>query len=241
MKNKTLYYISTPTFIAAEIAILMCILFAPHSEYSCYAAIVVVLVYSLLFASDKPKVMLMQLALVCTLAADTFLVGLTTQVQWLAMTAFFVCQSLYFARLLLELKTKKWLVDNIAIRLILIAAAITAAFVVLKDKFDYVSAISVVYYASLIHNLVIACCMIKKSPMFAIGLIFFLLCDTVVGLNSAIGTYISISETSFIYQISHTSFNLAWTFYVPSQTLIALSIVDATKDKNSENRTEKTK
>jgi len=241
MKNKTLYYISTPIFVAAELATLLCMLFAPHSEYSLYAAITVAFLYALLFNSTNAKVMIMQIALLFTLAANTFLVGVTTQVQWFAISALFICQTLYFARLLLELKSTKWIADNIAIRIILVAAAITSAVVLLKNKCDYVSIILLAYYVSIVHNAVLAFCMFKKSPMLAIGLLLLLFSQTITGLNIAIGTYINVPESSILYIISHTSFNLAWALYIPSQTFIALSVVDATKEKKNEDRTKEAK
>ena len=37
-------------------------------------------------------------------------------------------------------------------------------------------------------------------------------------------SYISVSTQSFIYKLLDVDFNLAWVFYVPSQTLIGLSL-----------------
>jgi len=229
MENKKLYYTLSALFISAELALLMCILFAPHAEISCLWAIILVLLYSLLFKNKNTSVLLMQLAFVFTLASDTFLVGVAPVIQWLAMTTFFVAQSLYFAKMLLSIKAKKYVADNIAIRIILLGCAILLGWLVLKEKLDYVAIISLAYFSSLIHNVILAFVLFKKSPMFAIGMLLFLLCDIVVGLNSAIGTYISVPENSIWYQIAHAPFNLAWTFYLPSQTLLALSIKDATK------------
>ena len=65
---------------------------------------------------------------------------------------------------------------------------------------------------------------IKKSPLFAIGLVLFLLCDTIIGINVASGAYITISEASLLYKITHLPFDLAWVFYIPSQAFIALSL-----------------
>ncbi len=226
MSNKKTYLAITISFIAIEFILLMLILFAPNSAYSCYAAIVLVLIYSLLFKPENKKIILTQIALAFTLLSDTFLVGIFPTIQWLSMSSFFIVQSLYFARLLLNVQSKKYIYLNLALRIALIAISLLVGYLVLKDKFDYVSGISLAYFVSLIHNIVLACTMFKKSPMFAIGLILFILCDIVVGFNSAIGVYISVPETSIIYKIAFAPFNLAWTFYVPSQTLISLSIKD---------------
>ena len=226
MENKKVYWISTSLFLAAEVALLFCILFAPHSEISCMWAIILVLLYSLLFKNKNICVLLMQLAFVFTLASDTFLVGVAPKIQWLAMTTFFIAQSLYFAKMLLSIKAKKYVADNIAIRAILIGCAVLLGWLVLKEKLDYVAAISLMYFASIIHNVILAFVLFKKSPLMALGMLLFLCCDIVVGLNSAIGVYISVPETSILYKIAFAPFNLAWTFYLPSQTMLALSTKD---------------
>ena len=226
MENKKLYWTATSLFIAAEVALLFCILFAPHAEISSLWAIILVLLYSLLFKNKNISVLLMQLAFVFTLASDTFLVGVAPKIQWLAMTTFFIAQSLYFAKMLLSIKAKKYIADNIAIRAILIGCAVLLGWLVLKEKLDYVAAISLMYFASIIHNVILAFVLFKKSPLMALGMLLFLCCDIVVGLNSAIGVYISVPETSILYKIAYAPFNLAWTFYLPSQTLLALSTKD---------------
>ena len=37
--------------------------------------------------------------------------------------------------------------------------------------------------------------------------------------------YIAIPKESFLWTLLHPGFDLAWAFYVPSQTLIALSLL----------------
>ena len=128
--------------------------------------------------------------------------------------------------MLLSIKAKKYIADNIAIRAILIGCAVLLGWLVLKEKLDYVAAISLMYFASIIHNVILAFVLFKKSPLMALGMLLFLCCDIVVGLNSAIGVYISVPETSILYKIAYAPFNLAWTFYLPSQTMLALSTKD---------------
>ena len=64
----------------------------------------------------------------------------------------------------------------------------------------------------------------KRNLVFALGLLFFLCCDTLIGL-SCLGQYFPIAEDSTLYTVINPGFNLAWAFYVPSQTLIALSLL----------------
>ena len=59
--------------------------------------------------------------------------------------------------------------------------------------------------------------------MFAVGLLCFIGCDLLVGLGYAQGVYFDLPVGSFLYNVTHTDFNLIWTFYIPSQTLISLT------------------
>ena len=94
--------------------------------------------------------------------------------------------------------------------------------VVCGDKVNYLAVISVFYYTNIALNLIFSLIQFKKYSLFALGLILFVLCDTVIGLNSAIGVFISVPETSILYKIAFAHFNLAWVFYLPSQVIIAI-------------------
>ncbi len=99
------------------------------------------------------------------------------------------------------------------------------ALFILKDNTDALAIISVLYYANLIINMVMAFARIKKFPLLGIGFVLFILCDTVIGLQVASGGYLPIGENSLLYKILFMDLNLAWMFYLPSQVLIALTNV----------------
>ena len=89
---------------------------------------------------------------------------------------------------------------------------------------DAVAIVSMFYYANLLVNIVFAFCQPHVTRLLAIGLTLFILCDTLIGL-SCLDAYVAISEDSFIWKLIHPGFDLAWAFYLPSQTLIALSLL----------------
>ena len=64
----------------------------------------------------------------------------------------------------------------------------------------------------------------SKNPLLAIGLVLFILCDTVIGL-SLIDTYLPVAKDSLMYRIIFPGFDLAWAFYLPSQALLAVSLL----------------
>jgi len=80
-----------------------------------------------------------------------------------------------------------------------------------------------VYYVNLLVNIIESFICFKAEKLFAVGLVFFVLCDTVIGLQAAAGSYLPISEESLIYKIIFMDFFLSWFFYLPSQVLIAMS------------------
>lgn len=157
--------------------------------------------------------------LACTLGADFFLVVCSPIQQLWGMVFFLGAQSLYAAMLHISRPGKPLLFIRLA--LIAIAEAITVA--VLTDKTDPLAVISICYYVNLIFNIVMAFMQFRSFRLFAIGLVFFLLCDTVIGLQVMAGGYLPIPEDSALHSIIFAPFNLAWLFYLPSQVLISLS------------------
>ncbi len=97
----------------------------------------------------------------------------------------------------------------------------------LGDATDPLSLVSLFYYANLLVNIVVAFIQMKRSPLFAIGLLLFLMCDTVIGLNVMAELYIPSFSESGLYAVLNPEFNLAWAFYVPSQTIITLSLIES--------------
>ena len=142
-----------------------------------------------------------------------------------AMIFFSITQICYFLRLYLNQANSHNKRLHLIFRALSIVVALTLTIIVLKDKTDALSLVSLFYYANLIFNIIIAFAQFKKCPVLAIGLLLFLMCDTVIGLNIMANSYISDAKDSLIYRILNPGFNLAWIFYVPSQTLIAISLL----------------
>ena len=157
--------------------------------------------------------------LACTVGADFCLVVCDPIQQFWGMVFFLGAQSLDAAMLHRSRPGKALLF----IRLGLIAAAEAITVLILKDATDPLAVISICYYVNLIFNIILAFLQFKQYRLFAIGLVFFLLCDTVIGLQVMSGGYLPIPEGSLLDKILSVPFNLAWLFYLPSQVLISLS------------------
>lgn len=156
--------------------------------------------------------------LFCTVCADFFLV-VCDPVQRLAGMVCFLCAQCFYAVKLHCSYRRKWL---IILRIALSAVAVAITYIVLGSNVDALAVISVCYYANLILNIVSAFLQFKRYPHAAIGFCLFLLCDTVIGLQVASGSYLPLNENTLLYSLLFVDFNLAWLFYLPSQVLIAL-------------------
>lgn len=156
--------------------------------------------------------------LACTAVADFFLVVCSPMRQLPGMVAFLGTQSLYAMYLHRKIRSRNLLY----LRLGLSVLGALLPVLVLGSKADALAVISVCYYVNLILNIVMAFRRFRKNRMFAIALVLFLLCDTVVGLQAAAGAYLPIGNDSLLYRVIFVPFNLAWLFYLPSQVLIAL-------------------
>ena len=187
----------------------------------CYLSIIVVFLYGLTFIPNIKKdkrTIFMMMGLAATLIADFFLV-LIYKYREIAMISFSVTQIAY-ALVLLETSR------NVKIETIIRGAGsvltLIVTVLVLKESVDLLSLVSMFYYFNLIMNSVMS--FINKTPLsFKLGLILFICCDTVIGLQT-LSEYLTISSESYMYKIIYPGFNLAWVFYLPSQVLLAYSI-----------------
>ncbi|MBR5452073.1 MAG: hypothetical protein IKV36_03660 [Clostridia bacterium] len=211
--------IMTAVFILASLVLYFFVLTAYGNllVISEFSAISVCFLFVLVnsFANDK----LLTYGMFFTLCADFCLVICNPIEQIKGVVFFLIVQALYGVKLYQNNKSKGLLIA----RIIATAVAPIIVFSVLGNKTDVLSCISVCYYVNLIFNIISAFTSFKKNPVFVIALLLFLLCDTVVGLGVAAGTYLPIAEGSFIHKIIFSGINLAWLFYLPSQVLISLT------------------
>lgn len=189
-----------------------------------YVAVMLACLFCVFFAEKSPSYLLTQLALTFTVGADYFLVYRTDMLQLPAMLCFSVVQMAYFLRLYFEDGNKTRQKVHLILRAALSLAAMVVTVAVLGKSCDALAVVSVFYYANLILNAVFAFASFGKNPIFAIGLALFILCDTVIGL-SMIDAYLPVAKDSLLYRILSPGFDLAWAFYLPSQALLAVSLL----------------
>ena len=197
-----------------------------------FAVVVTAGIFVLLCFNLSKNYFLMQIGLICTIFADLFLVVIDPMIQLPAMIFFSCTQICYFLRLYFNTKSKKEKLIHLILRASLTLIVQIITIVVLKEKIDALSLVSMFYYTNLILNMIFAFIHFKKSPAFAIGLLLFLLCDTIIGFDVMANSYISGTLLEAINSFISGA-NWAWIFYVPSQALIAISLVKIKEKKSS--------
>ena len=185
--------------------------------WSCFSSIVVCFLYALMQVKDGNRWLIAGLGF--TMCADFFLVLCPESYRLWGMVSFSVVQILYAINLHLK-NRNKWL---LMVRLFLIIAIEVITFVILEGKPDALAVVSVCYYANLVMNIVVAFTRFRDNKLLPVGLVLFVLCDTVIGLQMVCNVYLPVTHDSVIYRILFGEFFWSWFFYLPSQVLIALS------------------
>lgn len=228
MKNQKLKFFTIITFLIFEVvlAILVQTTSGIANTFVSYSAVILACLFMITSFSKTSSYIFTQLGLIFTIFADFFLVVFDPIRQLPAMIFFSGTQIFYFLRLYLSENNKQKRKIHLLLRITITLLAIILTFIVLKDEADAVSVISMFYYANLLTNIVASFMQLKENKLFLIGLILFIMCDTVIGINELISTYLNSENTSQVTNGIFGKYNVPWLFYVPSQTLIALSLTD---------------
>lgn len=221
-KNKITKIAVLTSFVVLEIILLILIncLSGRVSKILCFTSIVLALAYSLTNIKNKNNNYVICLSLFFTMCADFCLVILVPMQQGLSMVFFSLVQIGYMIYLL-QTQTKKQRIIHLSVRVALIIIVQIISLIILKSKVDFLSLISMFYFTNLILNLAFSFCNIKQNYLLVIGFVMFICCDILVGLGVGDGIYFTIPKGSLIYNLVYPNFNLIWTFYIPSQTLIS--------------------
>ena len=218
--------IATGAFLSIE-ALLGFLLQTAHGRavaiYS-YASILLACTFCAVLALKSRAYLFTQLGLLFTVGADFFLVYLPVARQLPAMLLFSLAQLCYFARLIADDSRQNRRRVHVFCRVGVCLLVLLITALVLGSSTDALALVSMFYYANLALNIIFALLLTERPPLFAVALVLFLCCDTLIGL-SFLNAYFSIPESSFIYRLIHPGFNLAWAFYLPSQALIAISLL----------------
>lgn len=177
---------------------------------------------------------LVRIAMLFTLAADYYLVLLehTTENRLKGVSIFLGTQLFIFLHILVNDRSRKMRLAHLIIRTVLSVISVIIALTVLKDGADSLAIISIIYYANLVANLFFAPRSGRGGFILMLGLVLFALCDINVGLAVLNNMYDGgFPEGSLFYELLHFKYDLVWLFYIPSQTIIPLSLLFCDKKK----------
>ena len=234
MKTKQLNLVAS-VFIAIQLTFYVIILggFADNKSVMTFLPVITAFLYSVIIWAKDKRSYFLAIALLFTVISDTFLMLVRPLHQDIAMLTFSMAQLFHFARLFVDIGSKKEKNIQIALRLSLWVIVEIIAVIVTKAAFDAVVFLTVFYFVNLVMNFVLSCRYYKNSVLTAVGFGLFIGCDIIVGLSMGAGIYLDIPETSIFYKLVNPSFDLTSFFYVPSQALIALSGNKLLKDGKS--------
>ncbi len=169
---------------------------------------------------------LIRIAMIFTLVADYYMVAIDEADNYTGVKVFLGTQLFILLHILANDNSKKGRAINIISRVFLTAAVLAIAYTILKDELDSMAIIAVIYYANLCANAIFAHRIGRGGIVLTVGLILFALCDINVGFSALNEVYEGgFSEGSFLYNLMNSNVDLIWIFYIPSQTLIPLSLL----------------
>lgn len=226
MKNKKVLLSLTAVFVIIEA---MCgyLIFSGSAfqvRFFSFLSIIFACAFCSIFIERSKDYAFTQIALICTVIADYFLVWCVPQIKLPAMCFFLITQISYTVRIYFSFSNNKIKTVQTILHSVFSPVIALITFIVLGDNTDALSIVSMIYYVTLALNIVFAFLQFKKNYLLAIGLLLFICCDTVIGLDM-LKSYLPISPDALIYKIIYPGFNLAWAFYLPSQVIIATSLL----------------
>lgn len=201
-----------------------------------YSVIILCFCYALFSKKDADKSILniMRAAFLFTLVSDLFL--LLLDYYFMGLLTFIIVQILYQIRIsytIYEDKNEKWKLILRRVMLILFLQSLMTLVIctilfVSGVSLEGLLIVSVLYFIGILTNTLGAIRLAAIKPRnsalvrFAVGMVLFLLCDINVGLFNLSG-FITLSHriSELVYSLSSI---LMWTFYAPSQVMLALSI-----------------
>jgi len=223
--KKILLLILAGVFVAVETVLAVFILLG-HANNNVsaelmYSVVVSAFIFALAYTAVKRGFYLHLAALFFTVIADIFLILWPLDDFYLLGVLIFCCAQFFY--MLETLRDASGIIRaaNLFSRLPLFFFFEFIFYGVMGgSSFGILEAITAFYYGNLVANVIFAFVKVRKSPLFAIGLLLFALCDLMVGINNA-----SNNLPALFTQILQPNVAFwVWLFYVPSQTLIALSL-----------------
>ncbi len=209
-------------FLFIQSIIYILLLLYSHQEifsYLAYAGILLCFCASLLWKKPFPHRHLISIALFGTLLSDLILLFFI-EYRLPAMFIFSLVQLAYGAFLFLVEDQKSFF--SLFFRLVCILILEMIGLIILKERFDLLVAVSLFYFSNLLCNGFLA--LFQKRWILAAGFALFLCCDMLIGI-SEMRMMNLLSAQSIWYRVLDLPVNIFWVFYLPSQVILAASVL----------------
>lgn len=191
------------------------------TTYLQFSSIVLSFVFCAFFANKSTLYLVGCFALFFTVCADFVLAFLPKQKE-LGMVFFCIVQTLYFIYILGQINGKQKHICIWARGAVVLVCEIVLL-VIFKDIFNILAALVIFYFINLLFNTIFAFGNFANNKTLAIGFLLFVLCDIFVGFGQ-MSLFFDVSQSAFFDFVNSIPFNIAWTFYIPSQVLLSLAI-----------------
>ena len=170
---------------------------------------------SLVFFNKKADTFIC-LGLLLTIGADYFLI-LDGNYTW-GLIFFILAQICYAIRTIEFAKNKIEMIINPCVRVFLSGIMVLVGWLVLRDSFDVLVALVMIYFSNLVLSCAFSFIHAKTQYLLALGFLLFIACDVFVGMDFA--NKVNLFGTQMVANAG----SVAWYFYPFSQMLIFLAI-----------------
>lgn len=224
IKKRPLLFLLSFAFAVTEGVLWVNIQFASGEFYErmAYGSVILACLFSVFTALYHRGDNFLRAGLFFTVAADYFLIVSEPVLETVGVVIFSFAQICYAIALYSRQSGKKRKV-HLSLRIGLLALALPIAAAILGENADALTMWSLFYYVNLVLNAVFAFSDSPRFTLFGVGLVLFALCDATLGLGYFARFYLNVGSDNPLYYLYYSKVNIPWLFYVPSQTLIALS------------------
>ena len=224
IKKKPLLWLAASAFVGAELILSVSIQLTEYEVYErlAYGSVILACLFSFFTLLYNRRDNFIRAGLAFTVLADYFLIVSEPLCELYGVIVFSAAQGCYFLALYMRQSGRARKI-HLAVRLSLIALSLPIAAALLGDSADALTMWSLFYYVNLLVNAVCAFIDSPRFALFGVGLLLFALCDATLGLGYFATEYLHVGKDNPLYYLANSSVNIPWVFYVPSQTIIALS------------------
>ncbi len=217
-------------FIIIEALLFIFAMFKFNNKFLLFSTLALALVFTMLFwGKENGRIYLPKLIILFDVVADIFItlgVGIEGfgeyKTRVIGMGAFIVAQ-LFTSLYVVAGESKKLKLYKFITSLALFIALFIVLVILRYNDLKLLYVEALIYFSLLITSLVFSFVTFRKNPLLPLSLLCLTICDLIIGLGF-IENMFDLSDKAFFIFLNHFNINLPWFFYIPSFTILALTI-----------------